>query len=208
MIEDKFYTRKKVNLDITHRCALECPRCPRQTMFKNNGLAVPGQDLSDESFEKILAHMKHIDFEGQYSDPVHHPRFIHFLQRCYETGTTAEIHNASSTKSLKWYQKAFEANPDAQWIFSIDGLPKDSHIYRINQDGEKLFNIMKEAKKYLNTTPAWQYIIFRYNQHDIQEAAELAESEGFIFYTIKSSRWSGPDDPYKPTIEEYKLEIK
>jgi len=61
------------------------------------------------------------------------------------------IHNASSLKSKKWYIEAFKAHPDMRWIFGIDGLPKDSCMYRVNQDGEKLFDIMLESKKYLNT---------------------------------------------------------
>ena len=51
------------------------------------------------------------------------------------------------------YIEAFKANPDAQWTFNIDGLPHQSHQYRINQNGNKLFDIMNKAKEYLNTMP-------------------------------------------------------
>jgi MoaA/NifB/PqqE/SkfB family radical SAM enzyme len=200
-----FFLRKGVNLDSTHRCALECPKCMRQLHYRNHGETVPGQDLSDKDFEKILQHMKHIDFEGTYSDPVHHPRFIHFLKRIYETGKYAEIHNASSTKSLDWYIKAWKANPNAQWVFSIDGLPKDSHKYRINQDGVKLFNIMKKSVEYLNHKPTWQYIIFKYNENDIDEAISLAKSINVNFYTVKSSRWTDEEDPYMPNNIQNRL---
>ena len=39
--ENKFFLRRSVNMDITHRCALECPNCPRQYDYKNKGLSVP-----------------------------------------------------------------------------------------------------------------------------------------------------------------------
>ena len=71
-----FFLRKDVNLDTTHRCALECPKCMRQLHFRNFGKTVPGQDVSQEDWQKILDHMESIGFEGTYSDPVHHPRFI------------------------------------------------------------------------------------------------------------------------------------
>lgn len=207
MIRDNtFWNRRSVNLDLTHRCAIECPNCPRQFIYRNKGLKVPGQDLSDSNFEKIVNFMQYIDFEGQYSDPVHHPKFIEFLEKSYAKKVNVEIHNASSVKSLKWYIKAFKAHPYARWVFSIDGLPKDSHQYRINQDGEKLFNVMKESVNYLEIKPTWQYIVFRYNQNDIDEAIQLADSIGVNFYKLISSRWSGPNDPYKPTLDEFRLE--
>ena len=201
-----FWTRRNVNLDLTHRCAIECPLCARQKYYKNLGLKIPGQDLSDSNFEKILNFMDRIDFEGQLSDPVHHPKFIEYLKKCYDKGVRVEIHNASSVKSLKWYIQAFKANPKANWVFSIDGLPKDSHQYRINQDGEKLFNVMKESVNYLEVKPTWQYIVFRYNENDIDEAIELADSIGVNFYKLISSRWRGPNDPLKPTIDKLRLD--
>lgn len=206
--DDEFWMRRAVNLDLTHRCAIECPNCPRQYMFRDRGLKVPGKDLSDSNFEKILDFMTKIDFEGQYSDPVHHPKFVEFLKKSFDRQIIVEIHNASSVKSLKWYIKAFEAHPYAKWVFSIDGLPKDSHQYRINQDGEKLFNVMKESVNYLKVKPTWQYIVFKYNQNDIDEAIKMADSIGVNFYKLISSRWRGSNDPYKPTLDEYRLEVQ
>lgn len=200
-----FFLRKSVNLDITHRCALECPSCMRQLNFTNFGKTVLGQDISEEDWQKILDHMDSIGFEGTYSDPVHHPRFIQMLKDCYDRDIEVSVHNASSVKNLDWYIKAWGANPNAQWFFGIDGLPKDSHIYRINQDGIKLFNIMKKAAKYLNFKPTWQYIIFKYNENDIDEAISLAKSIKVNFFTMKSSRWIGDKDPYMPADKQNRL---
>ena len=133
-------------------------------------------------------------------------KLIEFLEKSYVKKIDVEVHNASSVKSLKWYIKAFKAHPFARWKFAIDGLPKDSHKYRINQDGEKLFNVMKESVKYLKRKPQWQYIVFKYNQNDIDEASKMADSIGVDFYTLISSRWRGPNDPYKPTRRKYILD--
>lgn len=206
MITDHpFFKRRKINLDTTHRCALECPKCPRQFYYRDKGLTVPGEDLSLLEFNKIINFADFIGFEGQYSDPVHHRYFLDMLKLCYDKNISVEVHNASSVKSLDWYIKAFNANPNAHWIFAIDGLPKDSHIYRINQDGEKLFNIMKTAVKYLKIQPKWQYIIFSYNEKNIQEATKLANEIGVKFYTLISSRWQGKDDPLLPINPEYRI---
>jgi len=119
---------------------------------------------------------------------------------CKKKSVYAEISTASSFKPKKWYQEAFQVNPDARWIFGIDGLPEESHKYRINQDGKKLFDIMIDAKNYLHTKPVWQYIIFLYNQDNVDTAMDLAKQHGVNFKIINSARWSSDDDPLKPTI--------
>ena len=114
------------------------------------------------------------------------------------------VHKASSAKSLDWYIKAWKANTSATWIFGIDGLPNESHKYRVNQDGEKLFKIMCESKKYLNTRSVWQYIIFNYNEDHLEEAKKMADEHDLFFIQKQSSRWLSHDDPYMPS-KKYKL---
>ena len=48
-------------------------------------------------------------------------------------------------------------------------------MYRVNQDGEKLFKIMLKAKEYLTKSPSWQYIVFSYNEHNIEKAKETLQ---------------------------------
>ena len=183
--------RKSINLDITHRCTLECPKCLRRSVPTNNL-----GDLSLDSFKKIISHFEQIEFCGQISDPIFHPQFIEFLK--LTNNKRVFVHTAASHKPIDWYIEAFDANKSAIWEFGIDGLPKDSHKYRINQDGEYLFEVMKAGKSNGNAI-RWQYIIFKYNENDVPEAVELARKHQIPLQENKSSRWSGPDDPYKPS---------
>ena len=200
-----FYNRGKgLNIDITNRCPLECPRCDRQTYFKRKGIPVHGGDVSLDDIRKLAKHFIRFNFCGQVSDPVHHPKFIEILKHLYDNKVGATIHNASSAKSKSWYIKAFKANPDAKWVFGIDGLPEESCLYRINQDGEKLFNIMLESKNHLNKPPYWQFIVFSYNEKNLDKAKKMAEDNGLGFITTISSRWNHKDDPYRPS-EKFKL---
>ena len=109
----KFITRDEVNLDTTHRCSLLCPNCERQTGFTNFGKKVPGVDVSEDSFNKIIKYFRHINFEGQYSDPVHHPKFLKMLKICYDKKIRVSIQHASAAKSFDWYIKAFKINPNS-----------------------------------------------------------------------------------------------
>jgi MoaA/NifB/PqqE/SkfB family radical SAM enzyme len=207
MTVNAFFKRRNVNIDLSFRCPIECPRCRRQYYYKSRGLAVPGKDLTLDDFNKVVKFFDYINFEGQSSDPIHNVNFIKFLEILYCLKKPVEIHTASSAKPLEWYKKAFLANPNAEWVFSIDGLPEESHIYRVNQDGVKLFNIMVESKKYLKVRPKWQYIVFSYNENHIDQAIDMAANADVDFYILQSSRWIGDDDPLMPS-EKYRMSIK
>ena len=203
-----FFNRRNLNIDITHRCALECPNCQRQTMYKKYGKKVPGKDISMSEIKKIISFYKNLNFCGQYSDPVHHPKFIEILNLLLHNNISCSVHNASSTKSKDWYVKAFKSNPKANWVFGIDGLPNESHKYRINQDGTKLFDIMIESKKYLTHNPTWQYIIFKYNENHIEQAKQIANDIDVNILFINSSRWRNNNDVYRPTNQKLSFDPK
>ena len=158
-----------------------------------------------ENFKKILAFFKEIYFCGQISDPIFHPQFIEFLKLCKDNHNVI-IHTAASHKPESWYREAFQANKNALWTFGIDGLPKDSHKYRVNQDGEKLFKMACMASK-MGLWVKWQYIVFKYNENDIETAREMAKKHDMIFEVQKSSRFFEEDD-LKPTNEQHYLKRK
>ena len=193
----------KINLDITHRCTLQCSRCNR-AIFAARGQRVPGQDMTTENFKKILNFFEEIYFCGQISDPIFHPKFIDFLKLCKDK--TVIVHTAASHKKEEWYKEAFEANTNAYWTFGIDGLPKDSHKYRKNQDGEHLFKMACMAAKIIDKVK-WQYIVFSYNENNIEEARQMAKDNNIIFEVQKSSRFY-EDDPLMPKNKEYYIERK
>jgi len=193
-----FMNRRSLNIDIGFRCPLECPRCQRQTTWRNNNLKVPGRDLTLDEIDKISNYYEDFIFCGQISDPVHHPKFPEILNLLYKKKILVEVSTAASQKSKAFYIKCFEANPNAQWVFGIDGLPEESHKYRINQDGKKLFRMMLEAKKILKKRPIWQHIIFKYNEHNIEKAKAMADKHDLTFLLVKSSRWKGDEDYLKP----------
>jgi MoaA/NifB/PqqE/SkfB family radical SAM enzyme len=201
-----FENRKSVNLDITFRCPLECSKCPRQYFYYKKNKVVEGLDMSYDAFVKILNHFESLNFCGQVSDPVNHPNFINFLNLCNVFKKFTTVHTANSHKTIDWYKEAFETNKNAEWHFGISGLPKDSHLYRKNQDGEKLFKIMLLAKKILRNKPIWQYIIFSYNENDIETAKQIAKKEGIILKLLLSTRFDYKDDPLKPKNKQFYVE--
>ena len=158
---------------------------------------IPGQNMTIEQFRKIVNYFRYIHFCGQISDPIFNPNLITFLSMCKDANKGSTMHTAASQRPISWYKEAFDTNPDTRWIFGLDGLPEESCMYRVNQDGEKLFEAMKMgAKKGLQID--WQYIVFSYNEDHVEEAYNMAKDNGIQFIVNYSGRWTSEKDPYKP----------
>ena len=196
----QFYNRKRINLDISFRCTLKCYRCNRQNEYKNIR-PVPGEDLSVPNFIKICNAFDDITLCGQISDPIFNPNLLNFIKICKERNKILRVMTAASQKPESWYKKMFSEFGRGEWIFGIDGLPKDSHIHRVNQDGQKLFNMAKLCVSY-GIRSRWSYIVFKYNENDIEEAKKLAKKYGISFYLNISSRFT-KHDPLKPINPAY-----
>ena len=199
---------RQINMDITNKCTLACETCERQWRLKKHSGKMPGGTLALKDFVKYFDFFDHFDFCGQVSDPSMHPQFKEIIQLINENNKSCDIHNAASHRPEKWYREIFEecskSNDMIQWYFGIDGLPKDSHKYRIRQDGEKLYRMMKIATQYIKPTNIkWKYIVFNYNQYDIEECKQMAADLGIVFNLVMSRRHpSGlrPDDEFTATV--------
>ena len=185
-LDEEFYT-KPINLDITNRCPLQCPACLRQKpMYKRTNY----KEMTTSEIKKIAKTFEYIEFCGQQSDPLVHPNILEFIFIC-QVGKL-DIHTATSHKKKNFYKEAFDTSGEkTSWIFGLDGLPEESHIYRINQDGIHLYEMMKLGAK-MGINIIWQYIVFNYNQDHIEQAKQMAKDDGIEFKICLSSRWDYP----------------
>ena len=194
-----------INIETTSRCSLKCPACVRQSYYGVRNEKVPGNDISIDDFKKITDYYDEIIFCGNISDPTTHPNLYELLKICISKNRSTVVCTAASHRPISWYKKhflltrntkAFKTN--VKWEFAVDGLPKDSKKYRVNQDGEKLYDIMKMGSE-MGCDILWKYIIFKYNENDIEEAKNLASDIGVPITFIKSVRWEGDMIEYQPT---------
>ena len=172
----------------------------RQNYYGVRNKPVPGKDISIKDFEKLADYFDSICLIGNLSDPTTHPDLYSLLKICIKKSTSVILSVASTHRSKRWFKKHFllTSHKDITWEFAIDGLPKDSHKYRINQDGEKLFDIMKMGRS-MGCQVLWKYIIFNYNENDMEEARKLASKAGVRLNFVKSVRWDGDMYKYRPT---------
>lgn len=176
---------KEWQLEITTRCNSSCPQCPRNI---NGGRLNPHMPLVDieidwikKAFTKeILERTKQIFFCGSYGDASVHPKFLEILEwfRLQKKDLWLYIHtNGARREDGFWEKIAKIMNGHGQIDFGIDGLEDTNHLYR----GVKYEHVIKNARKFINAggRAQWNFIVFKHNEHEIEDVRYLAKTYGF-----------------------------
>ena len=201
-----------VNIELTFRCPLMCSQCLRAklTLPKDNPeyklwkeKVADSYDMELDNLEKIIKFSNGlISFCGQFSDPIYHPDFYKILELCSRyPDKKFMIHTSAHQKNIDWYRRAYELSaPNIVWKFGLDGIGEVSQIYRQNQKSELIWEAMCLGVK-MGIPVHWQFIVFKYNEHQIHDAAKLAKENGMMFKLIFTDRSS---EKTEAASEEYR----
>ena len=181
------------NLDISHRCILRCPQCIRQKTTSQDQIR-RSFDLEETNFEKISTYYNNgLTFCGQISDPIYHPNFLAFLKMLNGQGRAIRIATNGSGKNDAWWDEAYSYGMgENAWYFGVDGIDEKSELYRVGSNFQDVWSRMKQGRE-LGHNIIWQYIIFGYNEHEVEQAIEIAKKEDFSLLLIKTNRGFNPD---------------
>jgi MoaA/NifB/PqqE/SkfB family radical SAM enzyme len=191
------YTKSQsVNIETTYRCPLQCPFCQRQEepiLFKQR--IKKSDDMSIEDFLKVLDHHSEISFCGQISDPLTHPKFLEILEICNNNKLKKFWINTTGTRKKPiWWEKAFKNTGNHMtWIFGLDGTDQETaNIYRVNTKYDQVLEAMKLGSS-MGKNIQWSFIVFKHNEHQIEEAKRIAKENNFDLRLVKSGRWRERD---------------
>lgn len=92
------------------------------------------------------------------------------------------LNTNGSARSVEWWREL--ASLDVLVVFGIDGLKDTHHLYRINTDFEK---IIENAKAFIEAggKARWDMLVFKHNQHQVEECKQLSKDLGFDEFYIK-----------------------
>lgn len=195
------YFDRPVNIDISNKCILQCPACDRQI---DRNMVKRARDIALVDYQKIIDVFPNVVLCGQISDPIYHSKFLELLKMSKDLNYL-DISTNGSGKKIEWWKEAFKIgieNNNTYWRFALDGLPNESHTYRINQDGVFVWEIMKMGKQ-MGANITWQYIPFLYNEDHIDEAVKMAK-EFNIEFMLKISNRHPPG--MRPTKKELRVD--
>tara|TARA_Y100000389_G_scaffold6201_1_gene5952 strand:- start:165 stop:899 length:735 start_codon:yes stop_codon:yes gene_type:complete len=197
--------KQRPNIDTSHRCAFKCPQCIRQKITSQSQIR-RSFDLSEENFQKIFDYYDEgLTFCGQISDPIYHPNFLELLKICNGEKKAVRIATVGSGKSDAWWDKAYSYGlGENAWYFGVDGIDEKSELYRIGSNFQDVWKRMKQGRD-LGHLIVWQYIIFDYNQDDVDRAIDIAKEEDFSLLLINTNRGFNPNNPLLRDNVDFKL---
>lgn len=192
-----FANLKQIHLEITNNCQASCPMCTRNI---HGGLENPNikrQNWNLESYKniispKVINQVESIYFCGNYGDPLLNNDLLEMVKYSVKINPNLDIriHTNGSLRSINWWIELANALPKvSKVIFAIDGLEDTHSLYRIGTDYNK---ILENAKAFIQNggKAEWAFIRFKHNEHQVDEARNVAKNLGFEQFTMKdSSRW-------------------
>ena len=195
---------KTIHLENTQNCQASCPMCDRNM----NGEGVnPHIDLSELTLDdckrifepEFIAQLNTMYMCGNLGDPIVARDTLEIFKyfREHNSKMWLSMNTNAGAKDVKWWTElAHVLGRTGAVIFSVDGLSDTNHIYR---QGVNWNNVERNMRAFIAAggRARWDFLIFEHNQHQVEEAEQLANTWGcekFIpkktgrFVTAKSEK--------------------
>lgn len=183
---------KTVEWEITNRCNASCPQCPRNNY---GGKVVNSLTMHDVTLVQaqsmlplsLMTNLETVYFCGTYGDPAVNRELLEICKWLKQHNLKIGIHtNGGIQKPDWWAELASILTTDDFVVFSIDGLEDTNHIYRIGVFWNKLLDNIKSFIS-AGGVAHWDYIVFKHNEHQVEQAKELSEQLGFAKFNYKKT---------------------
>ena len=151
-------------------------------------------DIKYRVGDRVIRNLKLFRSCGMVGDGTMNPECLDIYQhvKSINAKTKLSINTNGGARTPEFFKALAELG--VAITFSIDGLEDTNHLYRRNVKWNKLmFNV--EAFIKAGGSADWDYLIFKHNQNQIEEAEELSKKMGFKTFTRKTTtRWNDFDN--------------
>lgn len=183
-----------VDLEMSSLCNLKCPICNRRQAGGEKNTGYNETYLSLDRFktwfdDEFIARLYSLQMCGNYGDAMTNPELIDILKYIIKLNPNIILTmntNASGRNKKFWSElgEIFSKNFKSILTFSVDGLEDTNHIYRRGAHWDK---IMVAMKSFIGAGGAaqWEYLVFKHNQHQVDDAKKLAIELGFKGFYAK-----------------------
>ncbi|MCB1492770.1 MAG: hypothetical protein KDJ77_13410 [Rhodobiaceae bacterium] len=195
------------HIELTDTCNAGCPMCARTQALnfcKEDPAVVRGAELTLADFQThftddLCARTSQVVLSGNYGDPLAARDALAICDHLTARGVRVAISTNASLRTPKWWTKLGAAmkRTGSRVEFHIDGLADTNALYRVNTSFDK---IMENAAAYIATgaTAEWHFILFRHNEHQVEEARALSKAMGFAqFILIDTIRFAEGGFPFQ-----------
>lgn len=196
-MQHQFPISNKIELELTSKCTIKCPNCPR-TYQAHRRKEWDNGNINEEHLIDFLHSIKAYDFRlaGAYGDALYHPQLIKVIRaiKSLPNGRFIFDTNGSYRKKEDWDEIGKLMTREDFIVFSIDGTPENFTKYRVNADWPSIELGAKTLASY-GARLRWKYIVFKYNQsfEDMKLAYDTARSLGFFQFVVVHTHRAPPD---------------
>lgn len=178
-----------IHLEITSKCQAKCPMCSRNLQGGKVNPMIELEEITLEQFkewfpEPFVKQLNNLYMCGNLGDPIVAKDTLEIYKYLREVNPTMSLrmHTNGSGRNTKWWTEL--AQLGVRVIFGVDGLSDTHSIYRINTSWEK---IIENAKVFIAAGgyARWDMIVFKHNEHQIEECRALSNELGFAEFTVK-----------------------
>jgi len=189
-----FETVKVLHLEPTDICQASCPLCARETDREfdrelKHSLTVSA--LKKILPESIISQLDKMFMCGNYGDPAAGPTTLALYDyfRTINPNIVLGMNTNGGIRGTEWWTKLAERlhQPQDYVVFSIDGLEDTNHIYRRNVNWSR---VMSNAVAFIKAggSAHWDMLVYKHNQHQVEQCEQMARSMGFRWFRAKVSK--------------------
>jgi len=189
-------TLKRVYVEITNKCNLNCATCMRNVWnVKYGGMSV-------ETFKRILSSLKDMPqkpeiFFGGYGEPLSHPNCLEMIELAKEAGHSVSLISNGILLTEQVTQKLVDLRLDKLWV-SLDGASPECYLDVRLGDSlplilENLSHLrMQKYKTFGFSTWAGvpklgiAFVAMRRNIHDLNEVIKLGMRLGAVEFSVRN----------------------
>ena len=174
-----------VHLEITQKCQAACPMCDRNMNGGADNPHITNAELSLQDCKRIfkpefISQLKTMYMCGNLGDPIVAKDTLEVFKyfRQHNPNMWLSMNTNAGAKSSQWWEElAYVFGRMGAVIFSVDGLRDTNHLYRQNVNWD---NVERNMKAFIDAggRARWDFIIFQHNEHQVEEAENLANKWG------------------------------
>ena len=187
-----------IHLEITAKCNASCPQCGRNKFGGPDNEFLPQTELSLGDIQRIMPEqfvkqLKKLYMCGNYGDPIAANDTLEVYEWLREINPDIKLgmHTNAGARNPAWWAKLGKilSKKGDYAKFGLDGLADTNHIYRRGTNWDK---IVENIQAFIDAggIAQWEFIVFKHNEHQVEEARTLSEKMGFRqFRTKKTGRF-------------------
>jgi MoaA/NifB/PqqE/SkfB family radical SAM enzyme len=185
---------KVLHLEPTDVCQAACPLCARETdpnFRKDRQHHLDMHQIMQVFDAECIAELDKMFMCGNYGDPAAGKYTLNIYREFRKLNKDIVLGmntNGGLQNTLWWHELGCIFNQSRDYVvFSIDGLDSTNHVYRRNVNWSK---VMHNAQAFIEAggSAHWDMLVYRHNQHQVDECEQFAKDMGFKWFRAKVSK--------------------